>query len=73
MSWNIELVPRYTCKAKSNPWTLTAFCYIFNVHRINAGTAFAFNKKIDLCKQDLYDFGVNFGFSFIHPPIQRGP
>ena len=46
MWWNIELVPRYTCKAKSNSWTLTAFCYILNVHRINAGTAFVFNKEL---------------------------
>ena len=46
MSWNIELVPRYTFKAKSNPRTLTAFCCILNVHRINAGTAFAFNKGL---------------------------
>ena len=63
----------YTCKAKSNPWTLTALFYILNVHRINAGTAFVFNKKIDICKQDLYDFGINFAFSFIRPPIQRRP
>ena len=63
MWWNIELVPRYTCKVKSNPRTLTAFCCILNVHRVNPGTALAFNKKIDLCKQDSYDFGMNFAFS----------
>ena len=63
----------YTCKAKSNPWTLTAFWYILNVHSINAGTVLAFNKKIDLCKQDLYDFGMNLAFLFIRPPIQRRP
>ena len=57
----------YTCKAKSNPWTLTAFCHIMNVHRINAGTAFAFNKKIDICKQDLYDFGMNFIYLSANP------
>ena len=41
---------------------LTAFCCILNVYRINATTVFAFNKKIDLCKQDLYDFGMNLAF-----------
>ena len=71
MRWNTELVTRYTCEAKSNPCTLTAFCCILNVHRISAGTAFAFSKKIDLYKQDLYDLGMNFVFSFICLPIQR--
>ena len=43
----------FTCIPKSIPWTLIAFCYMFDVHRINASTVFALKKKIDLCKQDL--------------------
>ena len=34
---------------------------------------FAFNQKIDLCKQDLYDFGMNWAFLFIRLPIQQRP
>ena len=68
-----QRISAYTCKAKSNPWNLTAFCYILNVHRINATTVIAFSKKIDLCKQYLYDFGMNLAFLFIRPTIQRRP
>ena len=63
----------YTCKAKSNRWTLTAFSYILDVCRINASTVLAFNIKIDPCKQDSYDFGMNLAFSLIRPQIQLRP
>ena len=62
-----------TCKAKSNLWTLTAFSYILDVWRINASTVFAFNKKMDPCKHDSYDLGINLAFSLIRPQIQRRP
>ena len=61
----------YTCKSKSNRWTLTAFSYILDVCRINASTVLALNKNVDPQSQDAYQFGIDLALSLIRPHIQR--
>ena len=61
----------YTCKSKSNRWTLTAFSYILDVCRINASTVLAPNKNVDPQSQDAYQFGIDLALSLIRPHIQR--
>ena len=46
----------YTCKVKSNRWTIVAFSYILNNGPINASTILALNKKDDPRKVNSLDF-----------------
>ena len=59
----------FTRIPKSIAWTLTAFCYMFDVHSINASTVFAFNKKrLIYANKIFYDFGMNLAFYlFVRP------
>jgi len=52
---------------------LTAFSYLLDVCRVNAGTALALNKNIDPSKQNSYDFGMKLVFALIRPHINRRP
>ena len=47
----------YTCKVKSNRWTIAAFSYILDNSRINASAILALNKKDDPRKVNSLDFG----------------
>ena len=62
-------IDAFTCIPKSISWTLIAFCYMPDVHRINASTVFAFNKKrLIYASKIFYDFGMNLAFYvFVRP------
>ena len=61
----------YTCKAKSNRWTLTAFAYMLDVCRVNASTVLALNENANPRNQDSHIFGMDLALSLIRPHIQR--
>ena len=68
-----QRIGSFTCKAKSNRWTLTAFAFILDVCRVNASTVLAINKKIDPNHQNSYDFGMDLALSLIRPHVERRP
>ena len=52
-----QRVQYYTCKVKSNRWTIAAFSYILDNSLINGSTILVLNKKDDPQKVSSLDFG----------------
>ena len=63
----------YTTKTKSRRWTMTAFSYLLDTIRVNAGTIYALNNAEDPRKVHSLDFIFRLGESLIMPEISRRP
>ena len=61
----------FSCKTKSNRWTIAAFAYILDVCRVNAATVLALNRRSDPRKMNSYDFGMDLALALIRPHVQR--
>ena len=63
----------YTTKTKSRRWTMTAFSYLLDTIRVNAGTIYGLNNTIDPRKVDSFDFIFRLGESLVMPEVSRRP
>ena len=63
----------YTCKAKSNRWTLVGFYYVLDICRINASTIMAMNERTDPRKTDSFEFGWSLAEALTRPFITQRP
>ena len=61
----------FSCKAKSNRWTIAAFAYILDICRVNAATVLAMNRGSDPRKVNSYDFGMDLALRLIRPHVQQ--
>lgn len=63
----------FTCKAKSNRWTMVAFYYCLDICRINAATIMAMNEGTDPRKTDSFEFGWSLAEALTLPYITQRP
>ena len=61
----------FSCKAKTNRWTIAAFAYIVDIYRVNAATVLAMNYGSDPRKVNSYDFGMDLALRLIRPHVQQ--
>ena len=61
----------FSCKTKSNQWTIAAFAYILDICCVNAATVLAMNRGSDLRKINSYDFGMDLALRLIRPDVQQ--
>ena len=61
----------FSCKTKSNRWTIAAFAYILDICRVNAATVLAMNRGSDPRKVNSYDFGMDLALRLIRPHVQQ--
>ena len=55
----------FSCKTKSNRWTIAPFAYILNICRVNAATVLAMNRGSDTHKVNSYNFGMDLALRLI--------
>ena len=63
----------YTCKVKSNKWTLVALSFVLDTCRINASTILAMNDNKDPRKVNSLNFGWQLSEALVMPFIQQRP
>ncbi|XP_041464562.1 piggyBac transposable element-derived protein 1-like [Lytechinus variegatus] len=61
----------YTCKPKSNRWTIVAISFLLDTCRVNASTILALNQRNDPRKVDSFDFGFTLAEELTRPFIQQ--
>ena len=61
----------YTCKLKSNRWTIVALLNLLDTCRVNVSTVLALNEGKDQRKVDSFDFGLTLAEELTKPFIQE--
>ena len=58
-------------KTKSKRWTISAFAYVIDTARVNAGTLFSLKKNTDPRRLNSFLFGLDLARSLVLPLLQR--
>ena len=61
----------FSCKTKSNRWTIAAFAFFLDLCRVNAATVLAMNRGSNPRKVNFYDFGMDLALRLIRPHVQQ--
>ena len=66
-----QRIATFSCKTKSNRWTIAVFAYFLDICLVNAATVLAMNRGFDPRKVNSYNFGMDLVLRLIPPHVQQ--